>query len=69
MIEPVSFFLFPPDLLPDGSSFVCAWSCRAEFLTELRQLQALRFSRAAYARDYSRIRVLLDVLGGLGGVW
>ena len=64
MKEPVSLDLFSPDIFPEVSPFL-----RDELLFMIHQFQELRLKCFPCAVPLARARVLLDLMGGLGGVW
>ncbi|MHB8320435.1 hypothetical protein HF292_008015 [Acidithiobacillus ferruginosus] len=68
MNEPVSFDLFSPDIFPEVSQSRRFAIARDELLYLIRQFQELRLKCFPCALPLARARVLLDLMGGLGGV-
>ncbi|MBU2807564.1 hypothetical protein HF285_04610 [Acidithiobacillus ferrooxidans F221] len=69
MKEPVSLDLFSPDIFPEVSLSRRYEIARLEFRDTFRRLEHCRLRKAPYGLFLARARVLLDLMGGLGGVW
>ncbi len=74
MKEPVSLDLFPDDLILAQDVFIAHLKLQQARRDRLLFLIARPFSQNAFALQNYRMRlrsacVVLDALGGLGGVW